>query len=114
MIIAKLIHHLGVTSLKYNTVVAKTNRLPHFTPLEIRPSHKVSRNTTLRAVYHVPPRLLIPEKSDGSGTTVIYHLLSSIPSSIMAAEHNLEFFAAAKILGKIDQLVAKVTKVISE
>lgn len=62
----------------------------------------------LHLAYYIPPRLLIAEKADGSGTNVIYHL----PSSIMVVEHNPELLAAVKVLdGKIDRLISKVTAV---
>ncbi|KAG7449304.1 uncharacterized protein BT62DRAFT_1073788 [Guyanagaster necrorhizus] len=61
----------------------------------------------LRASLNIPPRLLILEKADGSGTDIVYHL----PSSVMVLEYNTALKAAAQILDdKVDQLLTKVTE----
>ncbi|KAK0468276.1 uncharacterized protein EV420DRAFT_1503605 [Desarmillaria tabescens] len=60
----------------------------------------------LRASLNIPPRLLILEKADRSGTDIVYHL----PSSVMALGDNTELKAAAQILDdKVEQLLTKVT-----
>ncbi|KAJ6614302.1 hypothetical protein B0H10DRAFT_2045619 [Mycena sp. CBHHK59/15] len=60
----------------------------------------------LRAAYNIPPRLLVLEKADGTGTDVIYHL----PSSVIALGDNPQLMAAAEALdAKLEGLVAKVT-----
>ncbi|KAJ7179935.1 hypothetical protein C8R43DRAFT_382814 [Mycena crocata] len=63
----------------------------------------------LRGAYNIPPRLLVLEKADGTGTDVIYHL----PSSVMVLEDdNEELKAAAKVLdSKLESLVEKITAV---
>ncbi|KAK7049578.1 hypothetical protein VNI00_005609 [Paramarasmius palmivorus] len=62
----------------------------------------------LRAAYNIPPRLLIAEKEDRTGTRVIYHL----PSSVMAIDNsNPELAAALKALDeKLERLIIKVTE----
>ncbi|KAK0490939.1 hypothetical protein IW261DRAFT_1413364 [Armillaria novae-zelandiae] len=61
----------------------------------------------LRASLNIPPRLLILEKADGSGTDIIYHL----PSSVMALGDNTALKAAAQILDdKVERLLTKVTE----
>ncbi|KAJ7047429.1 hypothetical protein C8F04DRAFT_7683 [Mycena alexandri] len=62
----------------------------------------------LRAAYNIPPRLLIIEKADGTGTDVVYHL----PSSVMALGDNETLKAAAEAIdGKFEALVERITAV---
>lgn len=62
----------------------------------------------LRACIAIPPRILVLEKKDGTGTSVIYHL----PSSIMPLGDNEDLKAAAKALDdQMDQLATRVTAV---
>ncbi|KAG7097022.1 hypothetical protein E1B28_004415 [Marasmius oreades] len=62
----------------------------------------------LRASYNVPPRLLVLEKEDRTGTYILYHL----PSSVMALESdNTELGEAARGLDeKLERLVLEVTE----
>ncbi|KAL0577715.1 hypothetical protein V5O48_004264 [Marasmius crinis-equi] len=61
----------------------------------------------LRSSYNIPPRLLILEKEDRSGTLLAYHL----PSSVMALDpDNQELQAAARVLDeKYEKLIIDVT-----
>ncbi|ESK97627.1 hypothetical protein Moror_17489 [Moniliophthora roreri MCA 2997] len=61
-----------------------------------------------RAAYNIPPRLLVLEKEDRTGTQLIYHL----PSSVMVLDDsNTELTANVKALDKkLDQLMVEVTK----
>ncbi|KAJ7667963.1 hypothetical protein DFH06DRAFT_1184073, partial [Mycena polygramma] len=62
----------------------------------------------LRGAYNIPPRLLVLEKSDGTGTDVLYHL----PSSVMVLSHNEKLKAAAEVLDKkLEALVKRITAV---
>lgn len=61
----------------------------------------------LRAGYNIPPRLLILEKADRTGTNIVYHL----PSSVMALNHNPKLKAAAEALD--DKLEGMITKVVT-
>lgn len=63
------------------------------------------------AAYSIPPRLLIIEKPDGTGTTVSYHL----PSSVMGMpvgenEPNLQMELKA-LDEKVEKLVQRITAV---
>jgi uncharacterized protein (DUF302 family) len=59
----------------------------------------------VRAGLNVPPRLLVMEKEDHSGTRVIYHL----PSSILVMGDDAEQKAAAEDLDKkVENLVTKI------
>lgn len=59
-----------------------------------------------RSAYNIPPRLLILEKADRTGTQVIYHL----PSSIMALTSEDDLFAASISLdAKVQDLVTRIT-----
>ncbi|KAJ7507738.1 hypothetical protein B0H11DRAFT_1793368 [Mycena galericulata] len=63
----------------------------------------------VRGAYNIPPRLLILEKADGTGTDVIYHL----PSSVMVLSDNEMLKAAAEALdSKLESLVEKITAII--
>ncbi|KAK7470714.1 hypothetical protein VKT23_002136 [Stygiomarasmius scandens] len=61
----------------------------------------------LRGAYNIPPRVLVLGKPDASGTSVIYHL----PSSVMVLDDsNAELKEAALALDdKLDKLITKVT-----
>ncbi|KAK1224408.1 hypothetical protein PQX77_012704 [Marasmius sp. AFHP31] len=61
----------------------------------------------LRAAYNIPPRLLVLEKEDRSGTLLAYHL----PSSVMALDaSNKEINEAASVLdGMYEKLINDVT-----
>ncbi|KAJ6571795.1 hypothetical protein B0H19DRAFT_1131249 [Mycena capillaripes] len=60
----------------------------------------------LRGAYNIPPRLLVLEKSDGTGTDVVYHL----PSSVIVLGHNEMLRAAAETLDrKMEALVKGIT-----
>ncbi|KAF8195960.1 hypothetical protein K438DRAFT_1719356 [Mycena galopus ATCC 62051] len=60
----------------------------------------------LRAGLNIPPRLLVLEKADGTGTDVVYHL----PSSVIALGNNGKLKAAAEVLdGKLEALVESIT-----
>ncbi|KAJ7781302.1 hypothetical protein B0H16DRAFT_1497868 [Mycena metata] len=62
----------------------------------------------LRAAYNIPPRLLVIEKADGTGTDVVYHL----PSSVMALGDDATLKAAAeKIDVQFEALVERITGV---
>jgi len=62
----------------------------------------------LRGAYNIPPRLLILEKADGTGTDVLYHL----PSSVMALDDDKMLKAAAEALdSKLEALVESITAV---
>ncbi|KAF8897483.1 hypothetical protein BD779DRAFT_1781942 [Infundibulicybe gibba] len=62
----------------------------------------------LRSGYNIPPRLLVLENADHNGTSVIYHL----PSSVMALTDNPDLKAAAVALDeKLDKMVTKITTV---
>jgi hypothetical protein len=62
----------------------------------------------LRGAYNIPPRLLILEKADGTGTDVLYHL----PSSVMALNDDKMLKAAAEALdSKLEALVESITAV---
>lgn len=59
----------------------------------------------IRAIYNVPPRVLVSEKTDGTGTSIVYHL----PSSVIAITENPDLRAAAKDLdAKLQQMLLKV------
>ncbi|PFH51462.1 hypothetical protein AMATHDRAFT_59249 [Amanita thiersii Skay4041] len=59
----------------------------------------------IRAAYNIPPRLLVLEKPDRSGTKLVYHL----PSSVMALTDNPELKAAVAILDqKLEDFVKSV------
>ncbi|KAG7097021.1 hypothetical protein E1B28_004414 [Marasmius oreades] len=71
--------------------------------------HLVSSTFDLRAAYNIPPRLLILEKEDRTGTYVLYYLPSSV-MSLNGDEGN--FVAAVRALDeKLERLVIEVTKV---
>ena len=60
----------------------------------------------IRAGYMIPPRLMILEKADRTGTLVIYHL----PSSVMALTDNPALKAAVQAVdNKLDKLVTSIT-----
>ncbi|TFK43591.1 hypothetical protein BDQ12DRAFT_709331 [Crucibulum laeve] len=60
----------------------------------------------LHAALNIPPRLLITEKSDHSGTSVMYHL----PSSVMVLTDNSGLRAAVEALDvKLDSLISRIT-----
>jgi len=61
----------------------------------------------LRASYNIPPRLLVLEKEDRSGTLLVYHL----PSSVTALDaNNQELQDAAHVLDKMyEKLIIDVT-----
>ncbi|KAJ7129748.1 hypothetical protein C8R44DRAFT_732595 [Mycena epipterygia] len=62
----------------------------------------------LRAAYNIPPRLLVLEKADGTGTDVIYHL----PSTVMALNDNEMLKTAAEAIdSKLESLVERITAV---
>ncbi|KAJ7368245.1 hypothetical protein DFH08DRAFT_830854 [Mycena albidolilacea] len=62
----------------------------------------------LRGAYNIPPRLLVLEKADGTGTEVIYHL----PSSVIALSDNEKLRVAAQALdSKLEALVESITAV---
>jgi uncharacterized protein (DUF302 family) len=62
----------------------------------------------LHGAYNIPPRLLVLEKADGTGTEVIYHL----PSSVIALGDNEKLRAAAQALdSKLEALVESITAV---
>jgi uncharacterized protein (DUF302 family) len=62
----------------------------------------------LQAALHIPPRLLVLQNADKSGTKVYYYL----PSSIICLGDDLEQRAAAEVLdAKLERLVSKVTGV---
>ncbi|KAI5893846.1 TT1751-like protein [Schizophyllum commune H4-8] len=61
----------------------------------------------LRAALHIPPRLLVLEKADRSGTSVQYHLPSSdiaLPGSSAALREGAEMLDA-----KFEALVKRIT-----
>ncbi|KAF5370048.1 hypothetical protein D9758_001106 [Tetrapyrgos nigripes] len=59
----------------------------------------------MRGAYNIPPRVLVLEKPDGSGTRVLYHL----PSSVMVLEDGPELREAALALDdKLDKLFSRV------
>ncbi|KAJ6539285.1 hypothetical protein B0H19DRAFT_1178180 [Mycena capillaripes] len=60
----------------------------------------------LRGAYNIPPRLLVLEKADGTGTDVLYHL----PSSVMSLGDKELLKAAAEALDKkLEALVESIT-----
>ncbi|EMD35943.1 hypothetical protein CERSUDRAFT_115892 [Gelatoporia subvermispora B] len=60
---------------------------------------------------HVPPRILVLEKEDRSGTLVVYDLPSSIISPGLSGRVNEELKKAAEGLDeKLERLVTKVTR----
>jgi len=60
----------------------------------------------LRAALNIPPRLLVTEKEDHSGTKVLYHL----PSSTMVIDDNAHMREVVATLdAKVEKLVVKVT-----
>ncbi|KAJ7276338.1 hypothetical protein B0H12DRAFT_1084863 [Mycena haematopus] len=60
----------------------------------------------LRGALNIPPRLLVLEKADGTGTDVVYHL----PSSVIALDGNEKVRVAAEGLdGKLEALVESIT-----
>ncbi|KAJ7744502.1 hypothetical protein DFH07DRAFT_834543 [Mycena maculata] len=62
----------------------------------------------LRGAFNIPPRLLVLEKADGTGTEVRYHL----PSSVMVLDDNAKLRAAAEALDiKLESLVERITAV---
>ncbi|TFK75963.1 hypothetical protein BDN72DRAFT_831397 [Pluteus cervinus] len=62
----------------------------------------------LRSALNIPPRLLILEKDDHSGSKVVYHL----PSSVMALSNGSELKAATLDLDdRLRRLVAHITAV---
>ncbi|KAF9263466.1 hypothetical protein L218DRAFT_1077020 [Marasmius fiardii PR-910] len=71
--------------------------------------HLVSSKFDLRAAYNIPPRLLILEKEDRTGTYVLYHL----PSSVMNLDGDEGGFVEAirGLDGKLERLIVEVTKV---
>jgi len=63
------------------------------------------------AAYNIPPRLLIIEKPDGTGTTVAYHLPSSV-MGVPAGENEPTLQMELKALDeKVERLVRKITAV---
>ncbi|KDR74823.1 hypothetical protein GALMADRAFT_70227 [Galerina marginata CBS 339.88] len=63
------------------------------------------------AAYSIPPRLLILEKSDGTGTVVSYHLPSTV-MGVPAGDNDPSLQAVLEILDKkIEKLAAKITAV---
>jgi len=62
----------------------------------------------LRGAYNIPPRVLVLEKADGTGTDVVYHL----PSSVIALSDNEKLRAAAEALdSKLEALVESITAI---
>jgi uncharacterized protein (DUF302 family) len=62
----------------------------------------------IRAALNIPPRLLVTEKEDHSGTKVLYHL----PSSVMVVGDNNQMREAVEALdAKVEKLVEKITSV---
>ncbi|KAF8655263.1 hypothetical protein AX16_003164 [Volvariella volvacea WC 439] len=62
----------------------------------------------LRAALHIPPRLLVREKEDRSGTEITYQL----PSSVMILDNDPNIEAATKALDeKLARLVEKIARV---
>lgn len=67
-------------------------------------AHTILRHD-IRAGYAIPPHLMIFGNASGTGTTVIYHL----PSSVLALTNNPDLVAAVKVLDeKLEQLVSSI------
>jgi uncharacterized protein (DUF302 family) len=59
------------------------------------------------AALHIPPRILVTEKQDRSGTKIIYIL----PSSVMVLRDNPALRDAVKVLdSKLEALLARVVR----
>jgi uncharacterized protein (DUF302 family) len=59
----------------------------------------------LRGAYNIPPRVLVHGKPDGSGTSIVYHL----PSSVIVLDDDAELREAALALDdKLDKLFSGV------
>ncbi|KAJ3999551.1 hypothetical protein F5050DRAFT_934607 [Lentinula boryana] len=60
----------------------------------------------IRSSFNIPPRVLVVEKENNSGTEIHYHL----PSAVYAISDNPALKAAAESLdGKLEALIRKVT-----
>ncbi|KAF8076325.1 hypothetical protein FPV67DRAFT_1776861 [Lyophyllum atratum] len=60
----------------------------------------------IRSGYGIPPRLMVVESADRSGTTVFYQL----PSSLVDGFHNAELKAAILLVDeKLERMITRVT-----
>jgi uncharacterized protein (DUF302 family) len=67
-------------------------------------AHTILRHD-IRAGYTIPPQMMILGNASGTGTTIIYHL----PSSVMAFSDNPDLAVAVKVLDeKLEQLVSSI------
>ncbi|XP_006460052.1 hypothetical protein AGABI2DRAFT_68010 [Agaricus bisporus var. bisporus H97] len=66
----------------------------------------------LRAALHIPPRLLVLEKSEGQGTQVMYQLPSSV--MVLPGNDDAELKEKVEVLDrKLEALVARITEIIN-
>ncbi|KAF5388262.1 hypothetical protein D9615_000361 [Tricholomella constricta] len=60
----------------------------------------------IRTGYNIPPRLMVIERADRSGTSVLYHL----PSSLVVGTRNAELEQAILVLDdKLEKMITRVT-----
>ncbi|CCM00825.1 uncharacterized protein FIBRA_02867 [Fibroporia radiculosa] len=101
-------HHVWRNVYRGTTSSPKTYQYVLGNPLIAETMFKHDLYTGL----HVPPRILVAEKADGSGTEVVYILPSTIIAIPIDGKVNAELKAAAEALDeKLEQLVRRVTSV---
>jgi len=63
------------------------------------------------AAFNIPPRLLVIDKPDGTGTTVSYHLPSSVMGVLVGENEPLLQVELKALDEKIEKLARKITSV---